>query len=96
MSQFLLHNLPVRPSLFWDVNVAELSTEKNKDFIIRRIFDRGTWDEILDLVLFYSEDVVLTSVLKAPSLRRATIYLASDFFKKAGRFYMLRYQTGLN
>ena len=82
MNQLSVQDILFRPSLFWDVNIAELSTEKNKDFIIRRIFDRGTWDEILDLVIFYGEDTVEQSILKAPSLRKATIYLASAFFNK--------------
>jgi len=82
MNYPLTHSIPFRTSLFWDVNISELSFEKNKDFIIRRVFDRGTWDEILDLVLYYGEDNVKNSILKAPSLRKATVYLASAFFNK--------------
>lgn len=82
MSQLSTHTLDLRSSLFWDVNIAELSDKKYEDFIIRRIFDRGTWDEILNMVVYYGEDIVQNSILKAPSLRIATIYLASAFFNK--------------
>jgi hypothetical protein len=82
MNQRLTQNISVRPSLFWDVDITKLSTEKNKDFIIRRVFDRGTWEEILDLVVYYGEDAVQSSILKAPSLRKPTVYLAAAFFNK--------------
>lgn len=80
MNHSLTHPFSLRPSLFWDVNVEELSLKNNKDFIIRRVFNRGTWDEILNLVVYYGEDTVQKSLLKAPSLRDATIHLASAFF----------------
>ena len=82
MNQLFTPHTFFRASLFWDVNISELSVEKNKDFIIRRVFDRGTWDEILDLVIFYGEETVQESILKAPSLRKATVYLGSAFFNK--------------
>ena len=82
MNQLLNNPISLRPSLFWDVNPADLSLKKNRDFIIRRIFDRGKWEEILDMVVYYGEKTVETSLLKAPSLRKATVYLASAFFNK--------------
>jgi hypothetical protein len=82
MSQLLANSITLRPSLFWDVNPADLSVKKNKDFIIRRVFDRGTWDEILNMVVYYGEETVEVSLLKAPALRKATVYLASAFFNK--------------
>ena len=82
MNQRLTQNISVRPSLFWDVDLSKLSTEKNKDFIIRRVFDRGTLEEILDLIVHYGEDAVQSSLLKAPSLRKPTVYLAAAFFNK--------------
>ena len=82
MNQQLTPHTFFRLSLFWDVNISELSAEKNKDFIIRQVFDRGPWNEILDLIIFYGEETVQESILKAPSLRKATVYLGSAFFNK--------------
>ena len=79
-NDLVTNQLGLRPSLFWDVDSSKLSFTDNKDFIIRRVFDRGTWDEILNLVIWYGEESVKKSVMSAPSLRIATIYLASAFF----------------
>ena len=39
-------------------------------------------DEILNMVVYYGEETVEISLLKAPALRKATVYLASAFFNK--------------
>jgi len=36
----------------------------------------------LDLVVYYGEDAVQSSLLKTPSLRKPTVYLAAAFFNK--------------
>ena len=36
----------VLESLFWDCDFRALSLQTNLSFIIRRILDRGNWDEI--------------------------------------------------
>lgn len=33
-------------SLFWDCDSSAVSLEANLSFVIRRVLDRGTWDEI--------------------------------------------------
>ena len=31
------------PQTFWDINISALSFEDSKDWIIERVFDRGSW-----------------------------------------------------
>ena len=47
-----------RKSVFWDTDIETLEWEKNRQWIIRRVFEYGGEEEILETIRFYGKDVV--------------------------------------
>ncbi len=43
---------------FWDVELVEADFERSKEWIITRVFDRGTLDEVLAIIIFYGFEIV--------------------------------------
>ena len=68
------------PTLFWDVNVAELDGSAHRNFIIPRVMDRGTQRDVLAVWAHYGEESVKESLLRTPSLQRKTIFFFCNQF----------------
>ena len=47
-----------RKAVFWDTDIDKLDWEKNRQWIIRRVFEYGGEEEILETIRFYGKDVV--------------------------------------
>ena len=47
-----------RKAVFWDTDINTLDWDKNRQWIIRRVFEYGGEDEILETISFYGKDVV--------------------------------------
>jgi hypothetical protein len=47
-----------RKAVFWDTDIEKLEWEKNRQWIIRRVFEYGGEEEILETIRFYGKDVV--------------------------------------
>ena len=45
-------------TVFWDTYIDTLDWEKNRQWIIRRVFEYGGENEILETIRFYTKDVV--------------------------------------
>ncbi len=43
---------------FWDVDITEYDYEHSSEWIITRVFDRGTLTEVLSIINYYGFDVV--------------------------------------
>ena len=49
-----MSNIPhIRPVVFWDTNLEKLDWEKYREFIIKRILERGSAQEIRDMKAYY-------------------------------------------
>lgn len=64
------------PYLFWDSNPELLDFERDKNKIIRRVFDRGRLDDLGELMWFYPERTIIEALLSADYLPENAIYLA--------------------
>ena len=42
----------------WDVDMAMLSYDESADWIIERVFDRGSLEEVISVINYYSKEVV--------------------------------------
>ncbi len=51
-------------SLFWDVNPEKLDWEKNKQFIIERVFVRGGMNPVVEIFRKYSLQEIINAVKK--------------------------------
>ncbi len=72
--------LQLRPSLFWDANLATLDPQKHKAQVIERTLMRGTKQEF-DLVLqYYSWETVKKIALAARYLDKYTLSFCSVIF----------------
>jgi len=45
----------VRRILFWDVDFDSIDWRQNRDFVIKRVLDRGSEEEILEIQRYYAE-----------------------------------------
>lgn len=70
----------LRPSLFWDVNLNKLDLDQHAAFIIVRVMERGTREEVRTAWNYYGESAIKKHLLEARSLHRKTIsYFANKF-----------------
>lgn len=78
-------NLP--PHLFWDVDPAGLHPESHAGFIIPRVLDRGSGDDVSAVLAHYGRDRVLQALLEAPVLHPKTrVYFATVWNVPRERF----------
>ena len=47
-----------RKAVFWDTDIDSLDWDKNRQWIIHRVFEYGGEEEILETIRFYGKDVV--------------------------------------
>lgn len=57
----------IRSALFWDVDINKMDWNKNKRFIIKRIFERGNQKEIEVLIQFYGLATIQTEIQQIKS-----------------------------
>lgn len=62
---------------FWDTDFEALDYEQQDKAIIKRVFEYGTWEEILETTVFYGEDKIKETLIDAKALRFRCIALAS-------------------
>lgn len=60
--------------------MSTMDYEKNAAYIIRKVFERGTVDDVSEVIAYYGETKTAESLLTAPSLRHHTVVLASKLF----------------
>ena len=64
---------------FWDVDMEKMDYENHADYIIRKIFEYGNWEDILEVTSFYGIAKIKDVLTKATYLRENTLYFASLF-----------------
>ncbi len=60
---------------FWDVDMSKLDYEKQANSIIVRVFERGSWEDILEVCAFYSNKKLSKLLLTHLILCRRLCYL---------------------
>lgn len=65
---------------FWDVDMNKLDYKRQADAIIVRIFERGSWEDILEVSAFYGRERVIAALVNAAYLMEKTIAFASNIF----------------
>ncbi len=67
---------------FWDVDIGEHDFINSSEWVINRVFDRGTLDEVFSIIRYYGFDFV-KNVLTATNdnLPNHAILLARAIFK---------------
>ena len=67
---------------FWDVEIGEDDFKHSKEWVITRVFDRGSLDEVFSVINYYGFDVVKNVLITTQdNLPNHTILLARGIFK---------------
>lgn len=61
---------------FWDVKRENLDFSRDKRFIICRMFERGKFDDVLSLIVFYGKDEAAKVLQNNKYLNRQGVFLA--------------------
>ena len=67
------------PMAFWDVDMNKLDYQRNADYIIRKVFEYGSFDDILEVTAFYGKEKVKKTLINASYLSEPTQYFSSLF-----------------
>ena len=51
-----------RKTLFWDTTFARIDFTAHSRYVINRVFERGTEEEILEIIRFYGRDTILENL----------------------------------
>ena len=70
----------LRASLFWDVDFGKLDLDEHKVFVIVRVMERGTREEVRKVWSYYGDEAIKKHLLKARSLSPKTISFFSNQF----------------
>jgi hypothetical protein len=78
--------MPTLPQIskrtFWDVEISEDDFKYSNEWIITRVFDRGTLDEVFSVINYYGLDFVKNVLVTTQdNLPNHTILLARAIFK---------------
>lgn len=65
---------------FWDIDFNKLDLDRYPDFVIIRVFERGTMQDIDEIIKYFGEPGIINSLTKATSLLPRAVALAKKFF----------------
>ena len=70
----------LKKNYFWDVDVKKLDAERSKRLIIERIFKLGKANEIMMIINYYGEKVVIDVLKNMNYIDPKTLNFAVKFF----------------
>jgi hypothetical protein len=65
---------------FWDTPIVDEDFDKYPDYIIGRVFEFGTMDELFEIIKYYGEDKCKNAIQNAKFLRMNALNIASLLF----------------
>lgn len=70
--------LPDLPkALFWDIPGQAPDYKNHSEWVIKRVFDRGSMEDIAEIIIFYGKEKVKEVLTTSPHLDEDILYLAS-------------------
>ena len=78
----MLPTITLSERTFWDVDLNDLDFATSHEWIINRVFDRGSLDEVLSVINYYGFNFVKESLKKtSDNLPSHALLLARAIFK---------------
>ncbi len=71
----------IRPTVFWDFPKENIDYTKDSDFIICRVFNYGTLQEVADIIICYGKDYIKQLLLSTINLDAFGLAVASAFLQ---------------
>jgi hypothetical protein len=66
--------------LFWEADLSTLDAEKHKQYIIERVFERGSWNDYKQVLQYYPLVEIKKALQNARWLDAKTMYFVSAYF----------------
>lgn len=66
--------------LFWDVKVDDLDFEKDRLYVIDRVMNYGGWNDFLEVLRFYGEEVIRTEIVRSSYLKKDVLNFVCFYF----------------
>ncbi len=66
--------------LFWEADLSTLNAEKHKQYIIERVFERGHWNQLKEVMHYYPLEEVKQALKKARWFDEKTMHFISVYF----------------
>ena len=82
--------------LFWDVDITKISFDKNAEFIIPRVFQKGKLLDVQQILKYYKQEKLKNVLTKTRYLDKKTLALCCVIFnlkKEDFRCYTLKQFT---
>lgn len=77
----MLNNAPnISKRAFWDIDFNAIDWEKNKEFVIVKIIERGNFDDLLEIINFYGDDIIKKELCNANRLPERTYFFTLTYF----------------
>lgn len=70
----------ISKSAFWDIHFDQIDRENNKEYLIIKIIERGTFDDLLEMINFYGDAQIKYELCNASKLPERTYYFALTYF----------------
>ncbi len=67
----------INKRIFWDTRLEDIDLQAHKNFVISRVFEWGTLNELRALLKFYSKNEIVHGLTIQPYLTKITVSFAS-------------------
>jgi len=78
----MLAGSPLGKELFWEAEYAELDWDKNASYIIPRVMDYGTLEDVRCAMQHYGKERIRAVLHAAPALQSRTIHFFASYFSE--------------
>lgn len=66
--------------LFWDTEIASIDINQHKQAIIERVLERGSWENIKELIQLYGKEDIREAIKKTKWFSHKTVFFVSGYF----------------
>ena len=65
---------------FWDIDYNSIDWEKNSQFLIIKVIERGKLQDLFELLKYYGKERIKNELVNAPNLPERTYTFAKTYF----------------
>ena len=81
---------------FWSDDYARLDPDSDADYMIARVFDAGTYEDMQEAIRYYTKERIRTTLTKATDLQSSTINYAAIWLEMHPNEFMATQRRRLN
>ncbi len=80
MEEFIKNTKTIKKELFWDVDPQNIDLIKHQSFILQRVLNYGTLDNLQELISVYGIKKIKSAVCQLKNLSNKSLNFVSFFF----------------